>query len=114
MAPNPSGAMFALSTHVDDSTCTGNQLGFELTIARLKSVFEITIVPEPKVILGVQLERNYNAKTLKLHQTNYITKAISEFELDHANCKILPMDPGVANAVLKKIFELQERKKTPP
>jgi len=114
MAPNPSGAMFALSTHVDDSTCTGNQLGYELTIARLKSVFEITIVPEPKVILGVQLERDYNAKTLKLHQTNYINKAITEFELDHANCKILPMDPGVANAVLKKIVEMQGRKNNPP
>ena len=84
--------MFSLSTHVDDSACTGKQLSYELTIARLKSVFETIIVPERKVILGVQLERDYNAKTLKLHQANYINKGITEFKLDHANCKNLPID----------------------
>ena len=113
MTPNPSGAMFVLSTHVDDSTCTGNQLGYELTVARLKSIFEITIVPEPKLILGVQLERDYDAKTLKFHQENYISKALSEFKLDGSNCKDLPMDPGVANAVLKKIVELAASKNNP-
>ena len=113
MSPNPSGAMFVLSTHVDDSTCTGNQLGYELTVARLKSIFEITIVPEPKLILGVQLERDFEAKTLKLHQENYINKALSEFNLDGSNCKDLPMDPGVANAILKKIVELAARRNSP-
>ena len=113
MTPNPSGAMFVLSTHVDDSTCTGNQLGYEWTVARLKSIFEITIVPEPKLILGVQLERDYDAKTLKLHQENYINKALSEFKLDGSNCKDLPMDPSVANAILKKIVELAASKNNP-
>jgi hypothetical protein len=110
MAPNPSGAEFVIGTHVDDSTCTGNQLGYELTVARLKSVFEITIVAEPKVILGVQLERDYNSKTLKLHQESFINQALAEFKLENSNCKDLPMDPGVANSVLKKIVGLQEKK----
>ena len=79
----------------------------------MNSIFEITIVPEPKLILGVQLERDYDAKTLKLHQENYINKALSKFKLDGSNCKDLPMDPSVANAVLKKVVELAASKNNP-
>ena len=61
----------------------------------------------------MQLERDYDAKTLKLHQENYINKALSEFKLDGSNCKDLPMDPSVANAILKKIVELAASKNNP-
>jgi hypothetical protein len=107
MNDNKEGAKMFVATHVDDAPSTGNQRGFELLIERLKSVFEITIVKDPKMILGVQLERDYENKKLKLHQGAYIQRALEEFKLSGSTCKDIPMDPGVAPSVLKKIIALK-------
>ena len=60
--------------------------------ALLKQRFNITDLGESRFMLGMRITRNRRAKTIKLDQELYITKALEKFGLDR--CKTAPT-PGV-------------------
>ena len=103
------GAKFFLATHVDDGPCTGNEAGFKLAIECLKSVFEITITKEPKMILGVQFDRDWGAKSIKLHQTTYIKSILRAFGLQNTRGRSTPMEKNTSSLIHKKLREIKER-----
>ena len=58
----------------------------------LKQRFNITNLGESKFMLGMRITRDRRARTIKLDQELYITKALEKFGLDQ--CKTAPT-PGV-------------------
>ena len=102
-------ARFFLATHVDDGPCTGNSAGYKLAVECLKSVFEITVTKEPKMILGVQIDRDFNTKTIKLHQTTYVKSMLSKFGLERCKERATPMEKNAAGIIHKKLREAKER-----
>jgi hypothetical protein len=59
---------------------------------KLRRRFNITDLGESKFMLGMRITRDRRARTIKLDQELYITKALEKFGLDR--CKIAPT-PGV-------------------
>ena len=104
-----SGAKFFLATHVDDGTCTGNTAGYEVAIKCLRSVFEITIEKNPKLILGVQLDRDFGQTNIKLHQTTYIKSMIKQFQLEDCKGRSTPMERNATGIILKKLRDAKDK-----
>ena len=84
-------------------------MGFELTVKRLKEVFEITITKNPKLVLGVQLDRDFEANTIKLHQSTYIRSFTDLFVKDTMRSRAVPMEPGTSRTIIKSLYDVQSR-----
>ena len=70
-------------------------------------MFEITVVREPNLILGVQVKRDRAARRVKLHQTTYIKTALKDFSFENCRGRSTPMEPGTSKAILKRIQEVK-------
>ena len=71
-----------LPVHVDDMPVTGTPEGVAMAIERLREAFEITVEVAPKRILGVQVERNWKTKQLKIHQGPYTRKLLKAYQAE--------------------------------
>ena len=74
-----------LPVHVDDMTVTGTPEGVAMATKRLREAFEITVEVAPKRILGVQVERNWKTKQLKIHQGPYTRKLLKAYQAEDCN-----------------------------
>ena len=92
---------YLLATHVDDLAGTGTQGGFDKTVRCLKGVFEIKIMREPRVLLGVVIERDRSNKKMSLHQGPYIKRLIDDLGVKNCHPPKTPMEAG-AQAELRK------------
>ena len=90
----------ALGSHVDDGLAVGDSKGLSLLSTTLKSKFEITEKLNPTIITGVQIERDRKTKWLKLHQADYTTNLLKNFDMLDCNAVDTPMDPGTARALM--------------
>ena len=52
---------------------------------KLKTKFEINVIGEPSMLLGMKITRNYNKGTIILSQTHYINVMLSKFGMSDAN-----------------------------
>ena len=101
---------FWLPVHVDDMTCTGTPGGLAITLARLREVFEITVEENPKVILGVQIERDRAKRTAKLHQGDYIRKILKKYGMENCNVRDTPTEANFTSQVQREIQRNPERR----
>jgi len=89
-----------LGSHVDDGLAVGDSKGLSLLSSTLKSKFEITETLNPTLVTGVQIERDRKTKWMKLHQANYSTDLLKNFDMLDCNAVDTPMDPGTARALM--------------
>ena len=99
-----------LPIHVDDMPVTGTPKGVAMTIKRLNEAFQTTVVVAPKRILGVEVERNWQTKELKIHQGPYTRKLLEEEQAVNCNPRRTPLEASV----LGRIKQLQKEKPQGP
>lgn len=91
----------ALGAHVDDIVTIGSlHKGIASVQATLESNFEITKRVNPKLILGVQIERNRAKKWLKIHQHDYVKELLASYNMLDCKAAPTPMDPGTARSLM--------------
>jgi len=61
----------------------------------LKTKFEINVIGEPSILLGMKINRDEEKKTISLSQTHYIDSLLERFGLANANTVSTPMDLNV-------------------
>lgn len=89
------GQLILLFLFVDDMQVAfdkADETEWSESHALLKERFNITDLGESKFMLGMRITRDRHARTIKLDQELYITKALEKFGLDR--CKTAPT-PGV-------------------
>ena len=99
--PFNAGTYAALGSHVDDLTVVGTPDGLKATEDVLSSNFKITKSVNPRVITGVQIERNRKERTIKLHMADYINNLLKDYEMHDCKPADTPMDPGTAKALMQ-------------
>ena len=92
----------AMATHVDDCLATGNRSGTGLDNLEttLRRKFEITVILNPTVYAGVQIERDRSRKWLKLHQVGHAMKILERTNMMDCKPADTPMLPGTAKALM--------------
>ena len=75
--------------------------GYDKAVVCLKKVFEITITNEPKMLLGVVIERDRTHKKMFLHKGPYVKKLINDLGVEDCHPPKSPMEAG-ALAELRK------------
>jgi hypothetical protein len=108
----PSTGYCASGTHVDDILSIGDKKGIAKLRAALHAKFKETNVTEekdPLLLVGVQLERVRGKRWAKLHQTDYTTRLLEKYSMEHSRPVDTPMDPGTA-----KVFMLLPRDEHTP
>jgi hypothetical protein len=73
-----------------DSPAESNQVEKELT-----SKFDIKVIGEPSMLLGMKISRNMSTGSITLSQTHYIDAMLKKFGLTDANPVTTPLDPHV-------------------
>ena len=63
-------------------------------LQQLSKEFEIKIC-EPKYFVGIEIDRNKEEGTIKIHQATYIRRVIERFKMEDAKGISIPMDPNV-------------------
>ena len=103
--------IFMCGMHVDDGLCLSNDVGFALEkIDCLKKVFELVVVKDPKVYVGIQIERNREKGTMLLHQEDSVLKLLASSGLMDCNPSTTPMQTGLALKEPKEVVtEADER-----
>ena len=91
----------ATGTHVDDLLAVATPAGLKKLSTTLKKEFEITEKLNPTMVTGVQIERNREAKWLKLHQCAYTETILEEFGQTQCSPVDTPMDPGTVDAFMQ-------------
>ena len=61
----------------------------------LKTKFEINVIGEPSILLGMKINHNGEKKTISLSQTHYIDSLLEHFGLSNVNTVLTPMDLNV-------------------
>lgn len=98
---DPGGDYCAFGGHVDDLTAIGTPSGTTILEQTLKGKFEITVVENPTLIVGVQIERNREKKWLKIHQTDYTAKILAANGMTDCKGADSPIEPGAAKALMQ-------------
>jgi hypothetical protein len=78
--------LFILSTSTARKTCVKEQI--------LKQ-FEATDQGEPKLLLGIEINRDQNSDSIKISQGRYIQKIIQHFETEYCVIASTPLPVGV-------------------
>ena len=84
------------SVHIDDMTILGSDIDAITDMkAELGKYFTITDLGEAKQIVGLELDRDMEAGTLKIKQTQYIQKVLEKFGMADSHPVSTPLDPNV-------------------
>jgi hypothetical protein len=84
------------SVHIDDMTILGSDIDAITDMkAELGKYFTITDLGEAKQIVGLELDRDMEAGTLKIKQTLYIKKVLEKFGMADSHPVSTPLDPNV-------------------
>ena len=93
-ATDPSSGMAIAGTWVDDLTTVGDSHGVQKVIDKLQETFKLTVRENPTSITSVQVERDREKRWGKLHQCDYTTKMLEEYQMLHSRPVDTPMDPA--------------------
>jgi Reverse transcriptase (RNA-dependent DNA polymerase). len=89
-------SVIIIAVHVDDMAIFGSD---KRSIANakndLQTKYKITDLGEAKQIVGIEIDRDINAGTLKISQAQYITKVLKRFKMEESHTVRSPMDPNV-------------------
>ena len=81
---------------VDDLVIfTNNKSELDRIERELKSKFEISVIGEPSMLLGMKITRDCNKRTITLSQAHYIDQILKRFGLQDANPVQTPIDPNI-------------------
>lgn len=105
---NKEGERTIVVTHVDDNLSAGN---IEDLRATLKGAFKITSQDEPKLVTGVQIERNIEKGWLKIHQEGYILKLLEREQMLDSKPSATPIDKSLLAEPRSKNRETNEETK---
>ena len=84
-----------LCCHVDDITlCTINNAIAEAFVKALSNYVQVTNGGEIHWILGIEIQRDRNTRTIKLCQKHYIENIIKRYNFDHLHACHTPMQTG--------------------
>jgi transposase InsO family protein len=84
------------SVHIDDMTIFGSDQNAVAEMkVELKGHFTITDLGEAKQIVGLELERDVEAATLKIMQSQYIKRVLQKFGMTDSHPVSTPLDPNV-------------------
>jgi hypothetical protein len=100
----------ALGAHVDDLPTIGVPAGIKKAEDAIGKKFKYTKIVNPKVITGVQIERDRNRRWLKLHQTAYTKNLLIDYGMQDCNGAETPMDPGTARAIMLLPTDVVDKK----
>ena len=80
------GMIIMILLYVDDMLIVGNCLEkIKEIISKLKEIFRMKDLGEPKVFLNMNIKRNRETQTLEINQSEYIAKILERFNM--AECK---------------------------
>jgi hypothetical protein len=81
---------------VDDLLLFTNTKEVMVVLKReLNDLFDITDIGEPCKIVGIEMDRDREAGTLRIMQTKYVESLLRKYGLENANSVSMPMDPNV-------------------
>ena len=83
---------------VDDMIGCGTTAGKKLVVQTLKKKFNITLIDEPNLYYGIQIERDREKRWLKLHQTDYLVNLLKTEEMFDCNSCETPLDVNIKDA----------------
>ena len=88
--------IFMCGMHVDDGLCLSNDADFATgKINSLKKVFELVVVKDPKIYVGIQIERDRAKGTILLHQEDSVLKLLASSGLMDCKSAATPMQTGL-------------------
>ena len=79
---------------VDDMLIIGKRLEVDHVKVTIKKKWRCKDLGEAKLFIGFQIQRNRTAKSLRIHQTLYITKLLERFKMKDCNAVQLPIPAG--------------------
>ena len=86
-----------LIVYVDDANAFAERKSTNDELVRqLKRHYEITVMDEPNLMLGIHIERDRKNRTLTLSQNRYIRKILEKAGLHDCKPVSTPMDPNIA------------------
>ena len=86
-----------LIVYVDDANAFAEKKSTNDELVRqLQKRYEITVMGDPTLLLGIHIERDREKRTLTMSQNRYIRKILEKAKMDDCNPVSTPMDPNVA------------------
>jgi hypothetical protein len=83
---------------VDDMIGCGSVEAKKLVLQTLRKKFNITLIDEPTVYYGIQIERDRKNRWLKLHQTDYLVNLLKNEGMYDSNPCDTPLDVNLKDA----------------
>lgn len=85
-----------IAVWVDDFLiASSDDIRLQKTKCEIGNKWESTDLGEPKMLLGIQLKRNPEDKSIKIYQEQYILKILRRFGMENCNPANTPLAPGV-------------------
>jgi hypothetical protein len=85
-----------VSIYVDDILIAGKEMATVDSVKKsLMSVFEARDLGEAKFFIGLEIERDRKARTLKISQKNMVTELVKKYGLDSAKTKTTPLSTSI-------------------
>jgi hypothetical protein len=95
-----------LTVYVDDILITGDDDEYIAEIKRELALRFITKdLGQVKLILGMVVERDFDNHVMKVHQTSYVKKLISTFDLTQARKTMIPAAIDTYKMYVNSVFE---------
>ena len=86
-----------LIVYVDDANAFAEKKSTnDELVQQLQKRYEITVLGEPKLLLGIHVERDRKNRTITLSQNRYIRKMLEKAGMGDCKSVSTPMDPNVA------------------
>lgn len=90
-----SGGLTVVAVHVDDMLVAASTLAMcQQVQEELDGRFKTKALGEPKLLLGVQVERNLQDGSIKLHQAAYISATLETFKMSDCKAQGSPLAAG--------------------
>jgi hypothetical protein len=90
---HPLGSKMIL--YVDDITIISKSIDtIKKHKADLMKKYRMTDLGEISTFLGIEVERNRQQRTLKIHQRSYLERVLERFQMSNCNGTLLPMQKG--------------------
>jgi hypothetical protein len=81
--------------YVDDALIAGSDLEAVLAVKELlMQAFEARDLGEAKVFLGMTIDYDRDAGTLKLSQESNVQQLLAKYRMQHVNTRAIPLSPG--------------------
>jgi hypothetical protein len=84
-----------MATHVDDMLCAATPGGEKKMRECLEKKFKIKVFENPSIFTGAMLERNMDARWLKVHQGHYVRGMLERLDMTDCIAYSTPMEVGL-------------------